>query len=301
MPWAIPNLSSISNISRLWGWGGLVPSWPYTMQIGNAGNLSPSDATTYYLGNGLNSSTVDATDFRVYVPQRGIIRKCYINIRNGGTAGSWETSAISLQVTDVNWVTTAYEVSAAVTTNAVNQVFSSTSLSIPVNEWDYICGKWVTPTRATNPTNLVFSFVFAVEPVPLVLSWSKVVIQGGWTWYTAVSSTDRFFWNWPWVGTDTVRIYIPYTWTITYGVVNIRNSTNGTPAAWTAEFFLDANAWTYESIGTTTMGVTNVDLSSVLTTPVTAWDFLCLRITNPVWTTAPTWVAIAFTFVLTIT
>jgi len=297
---AIPHLGNISNISRLWSWGGwgLVPQWPYILQIWQGGAFNPVDATTYYFGNGLTSSTVDATDLRMYVPKRWVLKKCYVGVRNWGTAGTTETSSFYISVT--SWgTTTDYLISSAVTTNNPNQVFSSTSLNIQLLEWDYICGKWVAPTYVTNPTAVIFSISMWIEPTPSLLGWSKVVL----TWWavslTAVSSTDMFVGEWVNGSTDIARIYIPYTWTITYWIANIRNWTNWTPAAWTAQFFLDANAWTYESIGTTTMGVTNVDLNSTLTTAVTAWQSLCIRMTNPAWTVAPVF-AINFSFELTI-
>lgn len=301
---SIPHIATMGNIGKLWGWWGwgIVPMWPYVLQIGNGGNLSPADATTYYFGNGLQASTIDSTDVRLYVPQKGILKKCYIEIRNGWTAWTTETSTMYILVTTPAWATTEYAMSPSITTNNANNSFSDTALAIPLNEWDYIGVKWVAPTWVTNPTALSFWFVFAVEPAPCVLSGSKYVIQWGSTWLSPASDVPLYIGDWPWVTAETVRIRVPYAWVVTSAIVNIRNSTTWTPTAWTAWFNVRLNATTSESIGTSALWSTNVDLlNTSLTTVVAAWDFLSLQFTNPTWTTAPTAVVVTFTFVITVT
>jgi len=303
MSWCIPNLSSISNISSLWGWGGwgLMSRWPYTMQMASTWGISPTDATTYYLGNWSISTWVDSTDIRMYIPQRGVITKAYIEGRTWGTWGTSEQSTMSLLVTTPDWTTTETVISSTMTTNNVNNSFNNTALAIQVNEWDYICVKRVTPTRSINPTGVTFSFTFAIEPSPLVLSWSKYVIQWWQTSYSPASGVTTYFWNWILATWENMRIRVPYTWTITNWVVSIRSWTVGTILSWNVEFFVRKNATSEESIGTSTLATTNVLLfSSSLSTAVTAWDYLTLKVTNWTWTTPPTGVTVSFSFWITI-
>ena len=292
----------MQSIGKLWGWWGWgnIPRWPYVLQIWNGGSLSPWDWTTYYFGSGQQSSTADSTDYRLYVPQKWIIKKCYIEIRNAWTAWTTETSTMSILKTDASG-TTATTVSSAIVTNDTINSFSNTSLSLVVNEWDYICMRWVAPTRVTNPTTLSFNFMFVIEPQPCITSWGKIVLQWWWTWLAPASGVTLYLNDGVNSTTDTTRIRVPYTWVITYWLVNIRNSTNWTPTAGEAWFNLWVNSATAESVWTSALWWTSVTLSNTLTTAVTAWDFLCLQMTNPTWTTAPTWVVVDFSFVLTIT
>lgn len=122
----------------------------YTLQA--SGNTSsPSDATTYYFGSiPVQALTTTAASQRVYVPKSGFIRVVRLFFNNSGTLGSNETSTVSLRLND----TTDTAISSAVTNDAVATTFVNSSLSIAVAAGDYFEFKWVTPTWATNPTNV---------------------------------------------------------------------------------------------------------------------------------------------------
>ncbi len=301
---SIPHLGTISNINGLWSWGGWgsIPRWPYVLQMGSTWWITPVDSTTYYLGNWSITTWVDNTDIRMYIPQRGVITKAYIEGRTWGTWGSTEQSTMSLVVTTPAWTTTETVISSVVTTNAVNNSFNNTALSVQVNEWDYICVKWVTPNYGTNPTGVIFSFTFAIEPRPLVLSWSKYVIQWWQTSYSPASGVTTYFGNWILATWENMRIRVSYTWIITNAAVSIRSWTVGTIGVWNVEFLVRKDATSEESIGTSLLPTTNVLVfSNSLSMAVTAWDYLTLKVTN--WTRAipPTWVTVTFSFWITIT
>ncbi len=295
------NIQNLMGLQKLWTKGWLTPNTPYALQIWNAGNLNPTDGNTYYYGNWLVWATLDPTDPRLYIPKKGIIRKCYIDVRNGWTLGTGETSTMSLLVTNPAWITTETVISSAVTTNNANDIFSNTGLYVVVNEWDYIAVKRVTPTWVTNPTAVMVSIIFAVEPQPCVLPGAKYVLQGGCTWLAPASGVTNYVWDGVTATTETVRIPIPYTGTATSIIVNVRCATNGTPASWSAEFFLRYNAATEQSIATSTLGSTSIDLSnSSLSVAVVAGWYLSLKITNPTRTVAPTGLTVNFSVVITI-
>lgn len=114
---------------------------------------SPVDATTYFAGARASLSTTSTNAVsRVYVPQGGTITKSYLFVATDGTLGSGETSTIAIIKNAATGSPTT--VSAAVTTNSTGILFSNTALSISVATGDYIEWRWITPTWATNPTNL---------------------------------------------------------------------------------------------------------------------------------------------------
>lgn len=276
--------------------------WPYVLQIWNTGGLNPVDTGVYYIGNWIVGTSIDSTDARLYVPQKWILRKCYIEIRNWGTLWSAETSNMSILVTTPAWVTTEYPLSPSITTNNVNNSFNDTLLNIYLNEGDFIWIKWNAPTWVTNPTSLTFVFTFAVEPQPCIVPWSKQVIQWWCTWLNPTSLSTYYIWDWPWTTGENVRIRIPYTWIVTLGLVNIRCATNWLPSSWNAELFVLKNGVSEQSIWTSGLLVTNNDImNTTMSLSVNAWDYLSLKMTNPTRTTLPTWLVINFSFVITAT
>lgn len=111
--------------------------------------LSPAGATTYYFGQPMGYGYGAANQHRVHIPRSGTITKAYINVFNN-TGGSGETSSLYIRVNN----TTDYLASSSIVNGGIDY-FSNTGLSIPVVAGDYIEFKWITPTWATNPQNIL--------------------------------------------------------------------------------------------------------------------------------------------------
>lgn len=121
---------------------------------------SPADATTYYFGNApAQAIDTNATWYRIYVPKAGKIKAVYGNLHTGGAAGSGESSSIYVRINNTTDVT----VTTSLTTNSVSNPFNATGLSTAVSAGDYLEIKWVTPTWASNPTNIRGSVVVYIE------------------------------------------------------------------------------------------------------------------------------------------
>jgi hypothetical protein len=135
----------------------------YTLQ-GRGGSveggvLNPADATTYYIGQGRLEHSTTAARRRILIPVAGTITKAYVSFSVEGTLGSNETSTFSLRLNNTSDTT----VSASTKQDSAFESFPSGALSLAVVAGDYIEGKWVTPTWATNPTDIVISLVVFVR------------------------------------------------------------------------------------------------------------------------------------------
>jgi hypothetical protein len=102
---------------------------------------------TYYGGlYGFSFTNTEAAS-RVYIPVTGTITAVYLMLSNSGTAGTSETSTVSIRLNN----TTDTTVSAAVVSDTGAHNYSNTALAIAVVAGDFIALKWVAPTWATNP------------------------------------------------------------------------------------------------------------------------------------------------------
>lgn len=132
----------------------------YTIQA-TALQTSPADATTYYFGANFGSAMNTTAQFsRIYIPRAGTVKAIYLTFANTGVTGSNETSTVSFRLNN----TTDTTISSAVTNDASNTAFNNTALTIAVVAGDLFEIKWVTPTWATNPTNVRPSAVVYIEP-----------------------------------------------------------------------------------------------------------------------------------------
>ena len=112
--------------------------------------FSPTDATTYYIGSTVNTtSTVDG-NVRLAIPKTGTVKRIDITFTNQGVLSTNETSTIYFRLNQ----TTDTTISSAVVNNAIYDLVSNSSLAISVTAGDTFEIKWVTPTWATNPTNV---------------------------------------------------------------------------------------------------------------------------------------------------
>lgn len=128
----------------------------------NSGSVSVSTLrnTTYYFGSiEINALTTTNGIRRVYIPKGGTIKRVSCYIHNQGVLGTGETSTMNLRLND----TTDTVISAAITTNAVTQVFSNLAMNISVADMDFIEIKWPTPNWVTQPTLLNIAWTVYVE------------------------------------------------------------------------------------------------------------------------------------------
>lgn len=140
------------------GTGAFNPFFGYAITWPCIAPLDPADATTYYTGALTWVAALGGYN-KMYIPKAGTVKAVYVFVQNAGTTGSGETSTLYFVLNN----TTDTSISAAVTTNAANQTFSNTGLSISVAAGDYYEFKWVTPTWATNPTQIRMFFTVYVE------------------------------------------------------------------------------------------------------------------------------------------
>lgn len=108
-----------------------------------------ADATNYYSGATQNNSGGTAGINRIYIPVNCTLTAAYGFFLNAGTLGSGESGTFYIRKNNTTDVT----VSASVTTNATHNTFNGTGLSGSYSAGDYLEGKWLTPTYATNPSN----------------------------------------------------------------------------------------------------------------------------------------------------
>jgi hypothetical protein len=121
----------------------------YTIPI-FAGSLTPADSKTYYYGNVLGlTPTETAGDRKMYIPQSGTIKSCYIST-NATTAGSDEDWPIYIRLNN----TTDYGIDTVSAATNLRQ-WINTGLNIAITAGDYIEIKTVTPAFATNPVTWV--------------------------------------------------------------------------------------------------------------------------------------------------
>ena len=120
----------------------------FTIVISGSQNTI-ADATSYYSGATQNNSSGTAGANRIYIPRNCTLVAGYGFFLNAGTAGTGESGTFYVRKNN----TTDATVSASVTTNATHNTFNGTGLTATYVAGDYIEGKWLTPTYATNPSN----------------------------------------------------------------------------------------------------------------------------------------------------
>lgn len=113
--------------------------------------LNPADATTYFAGE-LHALTMQttATVQAVRVPKAGVLTFAYATFRNFGTPGSNTNSTVYVRVNN----TTDYTIATTVDTSVLGTYTNAVSFGVPVAKSDFFEIKWITPTWATNPTNV---------------------------------------------------------------------------------------------------------------------------------------------------
>lgn len=114
-------------------------------------STSPADATTYFFGP-FFSAVMGTTsgNHRVYIPRAGVITR--VDLFMSGTAGSSETSTISVRLNDTTDTTIT-----SILNLSTFPVYVTNAISITVAAGDWVNIKWLTPTWVTNPTGIVGS------------------------------------------------------------------------------------------------------------------------------------------------
>jgi hypothetical protein len=126
-----------------------------------AGNYAaPADANTaFFACPNVAPSVTTALLRKCFIPRTGTIKRIDVEIVNGGVLGTSETSTMSFRLND----TTDTTISSSITTNLAGQTFTNSGLSIAVTAGDFFEIKWVTPSWATNPTNLAIEAQLYLE------------------------------------------------------------------------------------------------------------------------------------------
>lgn len=113
----------------------------------------PADATTYYFGevDHFALNTTAEPFLRIYVPLAGTMIGAEILAEPDGTAASAETSTLYVRKNGSADTTLTSSL-------ALNATYHETvtGLSLALAAGDYVMLKWVTPTWATNPTDVYF-------------------------------------------------------------------------------------------------------------------------------------------------
>lgn len=130
----------------------------YTLQFHSSAAATTVDATTYFIGSLFDTPmSTTATLNEIDIPRGGVVRAVYLIVVSG--TGTNETSTASFRLNN----TTDTTISASVISSAAVNKFNNTTLSVPVVAGDFFEIKWVTPTWATNPTNVWVSGSVYVE------------------------------------------------------------------------------------------------------------------------------------------
>jgi hypothetical protein len=119
--------------------------------IPGTGNFAPADATDYFIGGvfPVTPQTVGGL-VRVYVPKAGTVKRVRVTIVNAATNATAETSTMYLRLNN----TTDYTIQSGIDVSGstpVVTVATNSSMSIAVDDDDYLEIKWTTPTWVTNP------------------------------------------------------------------------------------------------------------------------------------------------------
>lgn len=132
----------------------------YTIQFASA-DFNPADGATYYFGtrsflqpnNGSEGGRV------LRIPKAGTLKVANLYAYVDGTFGSSENVSFYIRKNS----TTDYAISTTTTLNGFRSDAANTSLSISLSVGDEIEIKMVSPTWATNPTNVGFSGMLYIE------------------------------------------------------------------------------------------------------------------------------------------
>lgn len=140
----------------------LVGALGFFLPIFTTALYSPLDGQTVFLGMGFDPTTVAGVR-RVRVPKTGRIIAAFLDATVYTTAGSGESTAVSVRVNN----TTDVSVNTGLLHNALiptNLSVSNLAMNQAVTAGDYIEMKLVYPTFVTNPVNVVYHGSVFIRP-----------------------------------------------------------------------------------------------------------------------------------------
>lgn len=124
---------------------------------------SPALITTYASSPGGFVQVLYSTgEFysRLYIPRSGTVVYVGVNVVTDTSAGSSETSSISIRQN----ATTSHLVSSSVATSTINNsIFYSSTTPFSVATGDFICLIWLTPPWVTPPGRVYMSCVVGIQ------------------------------------------------------------------------------------------------------------------------------------------
>ena len=267
----------------------------FTMQMVTQSLSSYTDSSTIRIFNGGASIVGLWNNSNLYetILFDCTIERLYMFLRIG-TPGTNENATLALYVNGVLNTT----LTSTLKCDASYQLYSFTNLGIDISAWDKILLVITWPVRATNPSSILTNFVFWCEPANIeegiyairwgawslnITSWSNFQIADG-----MESSIDT-----------SIRQYIPADWTITACYIHARISWT----LWTTEnvTYVIRKNWTTDYTVSSTVQLSAVDVNisnESLNIPVSAWDYISIKIVAPTFVTPPTSVRHDFCFVI---
>lgn len=129
----------------------------YALQLMGTNLVAPADGSTFYIGSQPLPPSSTAGIQRLYIPKAGTIKAAYFYAYSV-TAGSAEEMSCSIRLNN-----TSDTLVQAVSVSDNDRLFSNVGLDIAVVPGDFIEGKFVFPTWATNPANLRFAGTVYIE------------------------------------------------------------------------------------------------------------------------------------------
>ncbi len=161
IPTIVSAAYSAGTITLVNSTGGTVPitgNLGYTLYA-NHGNLSPADGVTYFYGSQFSAVPGGAGIRNILVPKSGTVKSVYVTSSVAGTLGSSETVQFLLRLNN----TTDTTITTTAVLTATTQTYSNTSLNLQVVAGDFLEMKMISPTWATNPTNITQTAVIYIE------------------------------------------------------------------------------------------------------------------------------------------
>lgn len=137
----------------------------YSLQAGAGTQFAaPADATTYYFSPFCWTAasvllTTISNSSRIYIPKSGTIVAVYGNLTVAGTLASNENITLAIRLNDTSNTNVTTTLQGTATANP----FSNNALSLAVTAGDFISVMFITPTWATNPTNISLSLTIFVQ------------------------------------------------------------------------------------------------------------------------------------------
>jgi hypothetical protein len=125
-----------------------------------ANTSSPLDARTYYIIQNATLTILAGGETTPYiVPKSGTIIAAYGALQVLGTLGSGESCTFAIRLNE----TTNYNITTSAVASSADNTFNNSAMSVPITAGDTIGFLFITPTWATNPTNVIVSITVVLQ------------------------------------------------------------------------------------------------------------------------------------------